>query len=74
MKKQKVITVDWQHGAYYNFFFTPGSIESLNSIIENGWSLVFIKDDKKAERAVAVFEKTEGGGETAPLQSKNKYP
>jgi hypothetical protein len=57
MIEQKVISVTRSDGAYYNFFFTPGAINSMASLIEKGWRLKFIKDDPQAERAVAVFER-----------------
>lgn len=53
--EQKVITVTHQDGAYHNFFFTPGSLDSMQDIINKGWRLKFLKDD--GNRAVAVFEK-----------------
>lgn len=57
MKKQKVINVTWQDGAYYNFFNSPESIDSLARLISEGWILIFIKDDKEHEKVVAVFER-----------------
>lgn len=54
MKRQVVFNL--KDDNYYNFFFTPGSIDSLKSMIDRGWNLVFIKDDKEQNIAVAVFE------------------
>lgn len=63
MKKiQKVITKDRNDGDYYNFFFTPGSINSMENMIRSGWTLVHINDDKKSERVSAVFEKEVSDG------------
>jgi len=57
MIRQKCVTVERSDGAYYNFFNSPGSINSLQSFIENGWVVKVLKDDPQAERATAVFEK-----------------
>lgn len=55
---QKVITVIQQDGAYYNFFNTPGSINSLQSMISDSWRVLHIKDD--GYTATALFEKESG--------------
>jgi hypothetical protein len=50
---QRLITVG---GAdYINFFFTPGSIDSLHQFISRGWIVKHIKDD--GSTAVILFEK-----------------
>lgn len=59
--RRKVVTVLHDHGDYYNFFWTPGSMDSLARHIKEGWRLVFIQDDRVNERAVAVFERGEPG-------------
>ena len=56
-KAQKVITGGHDGGAYYNFFFTPGSFESMNWFIEKGWVLVSLVHDANARRFCAVFER-----------------
>lgn len=51
--KQIVVTVTGTE--YYDFFFSPNSCHSLNSYIQDGWTLKFIKDNNTI--AVALFEK-----------------
>lgn len=53
--EQKVVTVEEFHGEYHNFFFVPGSHESLQRYIDDGWTVKFIKDS--GTRAVVVFER-----------------
>lgn len=46
-------------GEYYNFFWTPDSVNSLHRLVEEGWHVKFIKDDPDRHQAVVVFEKVE---------------
>ncbi len=54
--RQQYHAVERADGAYYNFFFTPGSFQSLAWFVDHGWALAFIKDDPETQRAVAIFE------------------
>lgn len=40
---------------YYNFFHVPGSIDSLESYLEDGWVVKFIKDN--GNMATILFER-----------------
>lgn len=57
VKIQRVVTKNSYYGEYYNFLYSPGSIDSLVRFIEDGWTLYYINDNKEAEQLVAVFEK-----------------
>lgn len=57
MKEQIAIFREADGGGYYNFFYTPGSIDSMVKLIEGGWILIFIKDDPEVPRVLAVFER-----------------
>lgn len=54
---QKVKTVSRFDGEYHNFFFSPGSIDSLERNIQEGWMVKFISDDRANEKAVIIFER-----------------
>ena len=57
-KEQKLVTVRHTDGQYYNFWYTPGSINSLEQHLDDGWIAIHIKDDPDMETAVVLFEKT----------------
>lgn len=59
IKKQICIYRGGIAGDYYNFFFTPGSIDSFRSYIIAGWRVVFIKDDPTNEKVTVLFERDE---------------
>ena len=54
---QKVVTVRSGDGQYYNFFFTPGSWNSLEQYLAEGWVVRHINDDQKSQHASILFEK-----------------
>jgi hypothetical protein len=57
--EQKIVTVRQDDGQYSNFFFTPGSIGSLQEHFNKGWHVKFIKDNGR--EAVIVFERVLNG-------------
>lgn len=60
MKIQKVIRVERLDGEYYNFFNSPGSINSLSRLVnELCWTVKFIKDDPEKEVAILILEREE---------------
>ncbi len=56
---QKVVNLQKYNGEYLNFFFTPGSIGSLQSHIRDNWIVKFIKDDPERQEAVVLFERVQ---------------
>lgn len=56
--EQKLVTVKRYCGEYHNFFFVPGSIDSMSSMIKEGWVVKeIISNDSKAQNAVILFER-----------------
>lgn len=58
MKKSVMQKYKYLRGAdYYNFFYTPGSIESLDYFIRNGWIVINMINDEKAKTASVLLQK-----------------
>lgn len=72
MKEQKVVTVSRSYGQYHNFFYTPGSMGSLENYIKDGWTLIHLNDDRQNEQAIAIFERPKKT--SAPSVLSNEYP
>lgn len=57
--QQKVIFRQSDNYQYGNFFWTPGSIDSLDSLINEGWKILFIKDSPYLEKVICILERGE---------------
>lgn len=58
MKEQKIIALVRYDGKYYNFFNTPGSIESLQWHIERGWIVIKMDIDTDSQSGWVLLERT----------------
>lgn len=54
-KHQKLITVRSGEGEYENFFFSPGSLNSLQRHLDCGWFVKYIID--KTDHAAILLER-----------------
>lgn len=58
MKKiQKLVTLSRRDGQYLNFFYTPGSIDSLERFLSNGWLVKEMELNKEAQTGWVLLEK-----------------
>ena len=58
MTEQIVVNVWRDEGQYHNFFWSPGSCDSLKGYLKSGWLVKFIKDDPENEKACIIFERS----------------
>jgi hypothetical protein len=54
--KQKLIVLERYDGKYGNFFKAPGSINSLQKFLDDGWYVKDMHLDKENERGWVLLE------------------
>jgi len=53
--EQKIITVSYAAGVYYNFFFAAGSINSLAKFNADGWIVKDVVQNGKGRTIIATI-------------------
>ena len=57
MKEQKLIKLRRTDGQYANFFYTPNSIDSLDSFLRDGWIVIEMEIDKENQSGWVLLER-----------------
>lgn len=43
--EQKYLALSEHNGQRHNFFFSAGSLDSIDSLLKDGWRVIYIRDE-----------------------------